>query len=172
MRHPALALIGLCTLTAAPAAAQSMNIPMIVHEVTTEICGPFMQGGDMAGAVRAAMAQGYRPMEWSSSRPFDPDSPPSMVVLDGRAAHIGTVTLSGGPRWRCAVDMAEATAGQIAEAAAEPLSALGLTPVLDRAGQRPAVVVWTGDGRQAVAAPGVQSRGHALTFSWIRPETR
>lgn len=171
MRASLLAPLGVCALVASPVAAQSMNVRMIVHEVTTEICGPYMQGGDQAGAVRAALAQGYRPTA-SASGIFDPDNPPSMVILDGRSHHIGTLTLIDASRRLCAVDMAEGSVRQIVAAATEPLAALGLAPGLDRSGQRPAVAVWVGEDRQAVAAPSVQSVGHTLTFSWTRPPAR
>lgn len=169
MRYAALILTAVCALAPGAASGQSMNIALIVQEVTTEICAPLMQDDDMAAAVQAALRQGYHPLEWTGGGGFDPADPPPRVVMDGRAAHIGLLTLMRGRRGQCSVDMAEATVGRIVTAAAQPLSDLGLSIVLDRSGQKPAVAVWAGDGRQAVAAPGQHARGNALTLSWDRP---
>lgn len=166
-RLPLILLLTLMTPSAG--AAQSMNVPMIVHEAVTDVCGPWMRGGDLAGAVKAAMALGYRPAALTDGDAFDPDAPPSMVILDGRSRHIGVMTLVDGPRSLCAVDMAEATVARILSAADLLLEEIGLELALDRSDQSPAVVVWAGEGRQAVAAPSVQSTGHALTLSWRRP---
>lgn len=168
MRSSVPALIATALFTSAPgaASAQSMNVPLIVHRVTTEVCGPFMQSDDMAAALEAAMAQGYRPVD------FDPGDPPPRVVLDGSARHIGTLTLGLSRRGLCAIDMAEAGVAQIVEAADEPLAALGLALAFDGGEHRPGAAVWTGEGRLATAGPGLATPGHALTFSWTRSPAR
>lgn len=161
-----LFLAAACALAPGGASAQSMNIPLIVHRVTTGICGPFMQSDDMQAAVEAALAQGYRPVG------FDPRDPPSRVVLDGSARHIGTLTLASSRRGLCAIDMAEAGAAQIVEAADEPLAALGLSLAFDGGELQPGAAVWTGEGRLALAGPGLATPGHALSVSWTRSPAR
>lgn len=169
MRYAVPILLAACAVAPGAASAQSMNIPRIVDQVTTGICGPLMRSDDMAAAVRAAMAQGYRPVKWSGPGEFDPSDPPSRVVMDGSNRHIGVLTLRLGRRGQCVIDMAEAGVAQIAEALADHADELGLTPVLDAGERRPAAAVWSGEGRLAVAAPGLDSPGHALSFSWSRP---
>lgn len=170
-RFTLLSLITLMTAAgpASPGSAQSMNVAMIVHEVTTEVCGPWLRGGDMAGAVKAALALGYRPVGGEDREGFDPDAPPTSLMLDGRARHIGVMTLISGSRSVCSVDMAEATVARILSAADLRLEEMGFELALDRTNQTPALAVWIGEGRQAVAGPGVHSTGHALTISWRRP---
>lgn len=172
MRYAALILLAAAAAAPNAASAQSMNIPLIVQRVTTDICGPLMRTGDMEAALRSAVAQGYLPVDWSKTGDFDPADPPSRVVLDGSARHIGTLTLAGGRRGLCAIDMAEAGAAQIVEAMADHAPGLGLTLVHDAGDHRPAAAVWTGEGRLAVAAPGPNSPGHALSFSWTLPPAR
>lgn len=172
MRYAALILIAAGIAAPDAASAQSMNIPLIVQRVTTEICGPLMRTGDMEAALRAAIAQGYRPVDWSKAGDFDPADPPSRVVLDGGARHIGTLTLAQRRRGRCVIDMAEAGAAQIVEAMADHAPGLGLTLVYDAGDHRPAAAVWTGEDRLAVVEPGRDSPGHALSFSWTRPPAR
>lgn len=169
MRYAVLTLSALLALAPGAAAAQSMNIPLILQRVLTEICGPLMQNDDMGAALRAAIDQGYRPVDWFKSDDFDPDAPPRRIVLDGAARHIGTLTLAHGRRGQCAIDMAEAGVHQIVERSQDELSALGLTLVYQGGEGRNAAAVWSGEGRVAVAQPGLASPGHMLAISWDRP---
>lgn len=172
MRYAAFILTALFALAPGAASAQSMNIPLILNRVTTEICGPLMRTGDMAAALRTAMEQGYQPVDWFKSDDFDPADLPRRVVLDGSARHIGTLTLATGRRGQCAIDMAEAGVNQIVERSSENLSALGLTLVYQGGEGRNVAAVWTGQGRVAVAQPGLTSSGHMLAISWDRPSAR
>lgn len=169
MRYAALITSMLLALAPGAASAQSMNIPLILHEVLTEICGPLMQNDDMTTALQAAIDQGYRPVDWFKSDDFDPADPPRRVVLDGDRGHIGILTLARGRRGQCAIDMAEAGVNQIVQHSSENLSALGLTLVYQGGEGRNATAVWTGEGRVAVAQPGLASPGHMLAVSWDRP---
>lgn len=169
MRYAALILSLLLTLAPGAASAQSMNVPLILQRVLTQICGPLMQTDDMAAALRTAMEQGYRPVDWSKTDDFDPADPPRRVVLSGDASHIGTLTLARERRGQCAIDMAEAGVNQIVERSEEHLSALGLTLVYQGGEGRNVAAVWTGEGRVAVAQPGLTSPGHMLAISWDRP---
>ena len=90
-------------------------------------------------------------------------------MLSGDASHIGTLTLARGRRGQCAIDMAEAGVHQIVERSEEHLSALGLTLVYQGGEGRNVAAVWTGEGRVAVAQPGLTSPGHMLAISWDRP---
>lgn len=169
MRYAALTLSVLLALGPGAASAQSMNVPLILRRVLTEICGPLMQNDDMAAALRTAMEQGYQPVDWFKSDDFDPDDPPRRVVLNGDARHIGTLTLALGRRGQCAIDMAEAGVNQIAERSQEHLGVLGLTLVYQGGEGRNVAAVWAGEGRVAVAQPGLTSPGHMLAISWDRP---
>ncbi len=172
MRYALLFLSALSALAPQAAMAQSMDTRRIVADVTTEICGPFMETGDMEAALQAALAQGYRPVGWNGAGDFDPAEAPSRVVLDGSGRHIGILTLAKERRGVCAIDMAQAGVAGIVEAAREPVTSLGLTLAYDAAEHRPAIAVWTGEGRLAVAQPGTMSSGHVLIFSWSLPPGR
>lgn len=162
-------LMALCVLAPGPAPAQSMNIPLIVNRVTTDICGPLMRTGDMTAAIRTAQAQGYQPLEWSRTTIPGSDETPRRIVLDGSSHHIGLLTLSVGRRGLCVIDMAEAGVAQIVQAMAGHTDELGLTLSYDAGAHAPAAAVWTGEGRLAIAAQGLNSPGHALSFIWTRP---
>lgn len=158
-----VALAGL--VCAGPAAAQSMNIPMIVRDTMSEVCGPYMQSGDRAAAVQAAIAAGYRPVGGLGGV-----SPGSTVHLDGSLRHRGWISLINSREQVCSVDMAEAGVVQISDLAAEHLTALGLERISAHGGESLGVIVWAGEGRQAVIAPSNLSSGAAITLSWVRPD--
>lgn len=166
MRRALISITGLVGLFGAgPAAAQSMNIARIVHAAMTEVCGPFLQSGDRAAAAQAAMAGGYRPVggvEGASSG--------STVHLDGSLRHRGWITLIDSRDQICSVDMAEAGVVQISDLAAEHLTALGMARIWSHGDETLGVIVWAGEGRQAVIAPSNLSTGAAITLSWVRPD--
>lgn len=162
-------LASLC-LMAAPAQAQSMNVPMIVNQTLTQVCLPWMQTGDREAAVRAAAALGYDVRNRSTGALADPDNPPSRIYADGSARHRGTIILTESRDRVCAVDLAEAGPGQISRIAAPHLTAAGMQSVLDRTGEAVEVVIWAGEGRQAIIAPSVLSSGASITLNWLRPE--
>lgn len=165
----AIALIVTGLAGASPVQAQSMNIPMIVVDSLTQVCGPWMQTGDRGAAMRAAQALGYTALHLHSGEPVAEGEVPSAIVLDGSLRHRGRIILIESRDRVCSVDMAEAGAGQISEAAAPHLQALGLRRVLNRADGGVQVVVWAGDDRQAVMAPSYVSSGAAMTLTWLRP---
>ncbi len=162
----AAALLGLIP---GMARAQSMNIRLIVQTTLTHVCGPWMQTGDRAAAVRGAQALGYVAYDRSTGEAVTGDDLPPSMVLDGSRRHRGRIFLIEGRDRVCAVDMAEAGPAQIAEAAAPYLRDMGLQQAFHHAGPIGAVV-WTGPDRQAVMAPSYASRGAALVVSWLRPE--
>lgn len=150
---------------AEPAAAQSMNIRAIVATAMDEICGPFARSGDHSAAVRAAVAADYR-----APSGLDPARPPALVLLNGDAHHIGRIVLINSVEQVCSVDMAEAGVTQVSDRAAEALTALGMRRVLAHGDATLGVVVWAGEGRQAVIAPSNLSSGASITLSWRRPD--
>jgi len=156
-------LAGLCC--AGPAAGQSMNIPIIVRTALTEVCGPFLQSGDRAAATEAAIAAGYRPVAGIRGVRSG-----STVHLDGSLRHRGWITLINAPEQVCSVDMAEGGVVQISDLAADQLTALGMERVSAHGGPTLGVIVWAGEGRQAVIAPSNLSSGAAITLSWVRPD--
>ncbi len=172
-----LAVLGAVTATAAslclmaaPAQAQSMNVPAIVNQTLTQVCLPWMQSGDRGAAIRAATDLGYRVLDRATGEPADPDQPLSRIYADGSLRHRGTVILTESRDRVCAIDLAEAGPGQISRIAAPHLTAAGMQPALDRTGEAVEVVIWTGEGRQAIIAPSVLSSGASITLNWLRPE--
>lgn len=157
----------LLALVPGVAQAQSMNIRLIVEDALTEVCGPWMQSGDRAAAVRAAQALGYAAYDLHSGQGVSGETAPSSVMLDGSLRHRGRIILIESRDRVCAVDMAEAGPAQISEAAAPHLRALGMERTYLLEGNI-GVVVWSGQDRQAVMAPSYASRGAALVVSWLR----
>lgn len=150
---------------ATPAAAQSMNVPLIVRTTLTEVCGPFLQSGDRDAAVRAAVMGGYRTVGGLEGVALG-----STVHLDGSLRHRGWITVINSREQVCSVDIAEAGVEQISDLAAEYLTALGMGRISAHGGATLGVIVWAGQGRQAVIAPSNLSTGAAITLSWIRPD--
>lgn len=164
MRLAVLAvLVGLSG--AGPAAAQSMNVPLIVRTTMTEVCGPFLRSGDRDQAVLAAVGAGYRPTAGVEGVVLGPT-----VHLDGSLRHRGWITLIDAREQVCSVDIAEAGVGQISDLATEYLTTLGMERISSHGGPVLGVIVWAGEGRQAVIAPSNLSTGAAITLSWIRPD--
>jgi len=151
------------------AQAQSMNIPLIVETTLTQVCGPWMQTGDRAAAVRAAQTLGYVAYDRRTGEAVTGDDLPPSMVLDGSLRHRGRIFLIESRDRVCAVDMAEAGPAQIAEAAAPHLREMGLQQAFHHGGPIGAVV-WTGRDRQAVMAPSYASSGATLVVSWLRPD--
>lgn len=170
MTHVRWAVAVLALVGANPAQAQSMNVPLIVNQTLTQVCLPWMQSGDRGAAVRAATGLGYRVLDRATGEPADPDQPPSRIYADGSLRHRGTVILTESRDRVCAIDLAEAGPGQISRIAAPHLTAAGMQPALDRTGEDVEVVIWTGEGRQAVIGPSVMSTGATLTLNWLRPQ--
>lgn len=153
---------------AAPVQAQSMNIERIVADGLERVCGPWMQSGDRAAAVQAALDLGYAPVDLNTGRVVSPADPPGRIRLDGSPFHRGEIILIESRDRVCSIDMAEATPGQISGHAAERLTTMDMAPVLERGEGPVQVVVWTGPDRQAVMAPSARSSGAALTLTWLR----
>ena len=123
-----LAAVGLMAV-AAPASAQSMNVPGIVDDVLGQICVPYAQTGDVAAAIRAAEGLGYGIIKGESGMDLESDRPWADVRLTRR--HHGTVTLElGYGRGLCSVGIHEGGASTMAPAAEPYVEALGLEPLL------------------------------------------
>ena len=71
MRAIAAPIMAMALVVAPAASAQSMNIPLITRVALTEICGPYLQTGDLASAVQASVANRYR-----VAPTVDPADPP------------------------------------------------------------------------------------------------
>ena len=163
MRAIAAPIMAIALVAAPAASAQSMNIPLITRLTLTEICGPYLQTGDVAASVQAGLANRYR-----VAPTVDPANPPSLVVLDGSLVHRGKVILINDNDQVCSVDMAEGGVAQVSDLAAETLTALGMRRVFVQGGPTLGVIVWAGEDRQAVIAPSDRSSGVAITLSWRR----
>ena len=170
MRMMGLAAAAVVMVWGGSAQAQSMNIPLIVRSTLTEVCIPWMQTGDWAAAMRAAQTLHYRTADLDTRRTAFAENPPSRILADGTAVHRGRIVMIESYDRVCSVDMAEGTVGQVSELAAEHLTALGMTRVLDRSGEAVGVVVWAGEGRQAVIGPSAMSSGTSITLNWLRPD--
>ncbi len=165
MMHVRWAVAALALVGANPAQAQSMNVPEIVREAVGGVCAPLMRSGDVAAAIAAAEVQGYVQTA-DSSQDLDSERPNARVIL--RKGHSGRLTISlNYGRMLCSVGIHEAGAAQIADQAAPILGELGMVSVLDeRGGGEPEVVVWSGQGRQAVMSPSpVFQPGAEITLS-------
>jgi hypothetical protein len=131
MRHllmAGLAAVGLMAV-AAPASAQSMNVPAIVDDVLGQICVPYARTGDVAAAIGAAEALGYAIIEDESGMDLGSDRPWADVQLTRR--HHGTVTLElSYGRGLCSVGIHEGGASNMVPAAEPYMEALGLEPLL------------------------------------------
>ena len=163
MRAIAAPIMAMALVAAPAASAQSMNIPLITRVTLTEICGPWLQTGDLAAAVQAGIAADYR-----AAPNLNPANPPSFVVLDGSLTHRGRVVLINDNDQVCSVDMAEAGVIQLSDLAAETLNDFGMSRVFVQGGATLGVIVWAGEDRQAVIAPSDRSSGAAITLSWRR----
>lgn len=164
MRIQPLPLAILLLAATTPAAAQSQNVPLITATLMEEVCVPFVETGDMAAAIRAGQAEGYRIVEQSpdnQARATDPDAPPAWVEM--ARSQSGRFILS--KRWArgyCAIGLAEGGIARIDRAAEPSLTALGMTRVLNAPEGPTGIVVWRSEGRQAViagsphAVPGVE----------------
>ncbi len=164
MRTLMLALTALM-LSPVAAAAQSMNVPVIIDEVVGEVCAPLVRDGDVAAAVSAAEALGYVQTD-ESSVDLDHSMPNARAIL--YRSHRGTVTISlDYGRVLCSVGIHEGGVGQIADLAAPFLRELGMTSVLDVRGRgEPPIIVWRGEGRQAVISPSpVYQPGAEITLT-------
>jgi hypothetical protein len=131
MRHlflAGLAAVGMAAM-AAPASAQSMNVPAIVEDVLGQICVPYARTGDVAAAIRAAEALRYEIIADESGMDLESDRPWAYVRLTRR--HHGTVTLDlSYGRGLCSVGIYEGGASNMAPAAEPFVQALGLEPVV------------------------------------------
>lgn len=164
MRFAILLVMALGT-AAHPASSQSMNTPAIVGDIVGGVCAPLMQSGDVATAIATAEALGYAQTD-ESRVDLDPDSPNARAILYRR--HRGTVTISlNYGRVLCSVGINEAGVSNLAQEAGQMLAGLGMVPILDiRGADEPAVVVWRGQGRQAVISPSpVYQPGAEITLS-------
>lgn len=148
--------------TAGPAAAQSMNVRVIVQTVTAEVCAPFARRADVAAAIQNAERLGYRVIESGGDR--------RRAVTLFRQHH-GTirVSLSDG-QGLCSIGVEEGTVAQVAAAAEPGLKALNLVPAIDDREGRPALSVWRGAALQAVIGPSPHHRpGVELILSVDHP---
>lgn len=168
---PVLLLLLSATAIASPAPAQSMNVRRIIDSVMGEVCAPYARDGDIAGAVRAAEALGYRVIEERSALLLDRDPPGGLVHLYRQ--HAGTVILSlSYGRGLCSVGIHEGSAYTMGEAAEPHMRALGLEPVLD-ARERVAttdILVWEGGTTQLVISRSPHfTPGSELVLSFVVP---
>jgi len=156
----------------APAVAQSMNVREIVHSVMGDVCVPYARDGDIAKAVRAAEALGYRVIQERSALLLDRDPPAGSVELYRR--HYGTVMLDlSDGRGLCAVGVNEGGPSSMGEAAEPHMRALGLEPVIDVRNGRATtdIVVWRGGATQLVIARSPHfTPGSELTLSFVVPD--
>ena len=157
-------VVTLTLLIAGPASAQSQNVPLITATLMEQVCAPFVETGDMAAAIRAGQAEGYYVVEESPDNQAlatDPNAPPDWVEM--ARSQSGRFILS--KRWArgyCAIGLAEGGIARIDRAAEPWLSGLGMSRVLNDPAGPTGIVVWRGEGRQAViagsphAVPGVE----------------
>ena len=157
-------IAGLAVTMATSASAQSQNVPLITSTVMERVCVPFVETGDMAAAIRAGQAEGYRIVEETpdnQARETNPDAPPSWVKM--AKSQGGRFILS--KRWArgfCAIGLAEGGIERIDRVAEAWLTGLGMTRVLNAPDGPAGIVVWRGEGRQVViagsphAVPGVE----------------
>lgn len=173
MRHlfrAGLAAVGLMAV-AAPASAQSMNVPAIVEDVLGQVCVPYAQTGDIEAAVQDAEALGYAIIQDESALLLDRDPPGGLVRLTRR--HHGTVTLElSYGRGLCAVGIHEGGPANMAPAAEPFMRDLGLAPVVDIREERATtdIVVWKGGTTQLVIVRSPHfSPGSELVLSFDLP---
>ena len=173
MRHlfrAGLAAAGLMAM-AAPASAQSMNVPAIVEDVLGQICVPYARTGDVEAAIRAAEALRYEIVKGESGMDLESDHPWADVTLTRR--HHGTVTLeSDDGRGLCSVGIYEGGASNMAPAAEPYMQALGLEPVVQSIeGQSTTdMAVWRRGTTQMVISRSPQfSPGSEMVLSFELP---
>ncbi|WP_296814707.1 hypothetical protein [Brevundimonas sp.] len=156
-----LVLAALLAAAPASAPAQSMNVRLITEQVVRDICGPFIQTGDMWPSIAAAERAGYAVMQvWPDDiRIGAADLQPTPTEIEMRGSHAGTIRMSARrDRLTCSVGIAEGGVRTIAEAAEPHLRALGLDPVLDEREPPLAVSVWRGGDAMALIAPSSEFR--------------
>lgn len=152
------------------AQAQSMNIRAITQDVGRGVCAPFIETRDMAAAISAGEALGYRVVDLEPDNQAEtPNAPPRAASLERR--HGGRITLSRTNSLSfCAIGMAEGGVATIAETAEPFLRDLGMTPALDEREGPAAVSVWRGENRLAVIARSPHHRpGSELVMSVAAP---
>lgn len=156
-----LALAALALGAGSAAQAQSMNVPLITERVVRDICGPFIDTGDMWPAIAAAGRAGYGTVHVRPPhiRIGAADAQPEPVEIELRGAHAGTLRMRDEHGLLvCSVGVHEGGVGQIAEAAGPHLRALGYAPVLDDRSGALALSVWRGGARQVLIAPSTEFR--------------
>jgi len=173
MRHlfmAGLAAVGLMA-GAAPASAQSMNVPAIVEDVLGQICVPYARSGDVAAAIRAAEDLRYEIIADESGMDLESDRPWAYVRLTRR--HHGTVTLDlAYDRGLCAVGIHEGGASNMAPAAEPYVQALGLQPLLLSIEGQPTtdMAVWRSGSTQLVISRSPRfSPGSEMVLSFELP---
>ena len=150
--------------------AQSMNIRAITRDVGQGVCAPFIESRDMAAAISAGEALGYRVIDIEpDNQAGEQNPPPSAVRMERR--HGGRITLSRADTFSfCAIGMAEGGVATIAETAEPFLRDLGMAPALDEREGTNAISVWRGGNRQAVIARSPHHRpGSELVISVATP---
>ena len=156
---------------AAPASAQSMDVPGIVEDVLGQICVPYAETGDVAAAIQAAEALRYQIIADESGMDLESDRPWAYVQLTRR--HHGTVTLElSYGRGLCAVGIHEGGASNMVPAAEPFVQALGLEAlVLSTEGQPTTdMAVWRSGTTQLVISRSPRfSPGSELVLSFELP---
>jgi nucleoside permease NupC len=173
MRHlflAGLAAVGMAAL-AAPASAQSMNVPEIVDTVMGQICVPYAETGDVVAAVTTAQSLGYRLDEDESAVMLDRSLPSAMVRLNRR--HHGTITLElSYGNGMCSVGIFEGNPANMSPAAAPHIARLGLQPVLVSHQGQPTtdIAVWrSGTTQLVISRSPYFSPGSELVLSFRLP---
>lgn len=165
-----LSAVGLMAM-AAPASAQSMNVPEIVDTVLSQICVPYAETGDVVAAVTTAQSLGYRLDEDESAVLLDRSLPSAMVRLNRR--HHGTVTLElSYGNGMCSVGIFEGNPANMSPATAPHIARLGLQPVLVSQEGQPTtdIAVWRNGTTQLVISRSPYfSPGSELVLSFRLP---
>lgn len=165
-----LTAVGLMAM-AAPASAQSMNVPAIVEDVLGQICVPYARTGDVAAAIRAAEELRYEIIADESGMDLESDHPWAYVRLTRR--HHGTVTLDlGDGRGLCAVGIHEGWPANMAPAAQPFVEALGLEPLIQSIERQATtdLVVWRSGSTQLVISHSPRfSPGSEMVLSFELP---
>ena len=167
MKRLALAALLIGAPVSAP--AQSMNVRLITEQVVRDICGPFIETGDMWPAIAAAESAGYGVVHvWPDTiRIGAADRQPEPSEIEMRGSHAGTIRIrERADLLVCSVGIAEGGVRTIAETAEPHLRALGFAPVLDERELPLAVSVWRRDDAMVVIASSSEFRpGAELTLS-------
>lgn len=173
MRHlfmAGLATVGLIAV-AAPASAQSMNVPQIVDTVLGQICVPYADTGNIVAAVTTAQALGYRLDEDESALMLHESPPSAMARLSRR--HQGTITLElSYGNGMCSVGIFEGDLSNMSPAAAPHVERLGLQPVLVSQEGQPTtdIAVWrSGTTQLVISRSPYFSPGSELVLSFRLP---